>query len=194
TTLYRKPTDRYTYLHSSSFHPEHTTKSIVYSQALRYNHICSDPQDRDAKLGDLQNAFLRLQYPPCMINEQINKARRIPRDNLLQDRSKGPNDRTPLVVTYSPQVKPLTRMVNYLQTILDKNTTLSKALGGRPDQDFRHDQAYRLLLSTLPCSQALQVLAKSQEQRAAPCGQDGDNGLQVSCGAPDLKEPRGQRG
>ncbi|KAJ7326791.1 hypothetical protein JRQ81_016550, partial [Phrynocephalus forsythii] len=34
-----------------------------------------------------------------MIKEQINKARRIPRDNLLRDRSKGPNDRTPLVVT-----------------------------------------------------------------------------------------------
>ncbi|KAJ7345904.1 hypothetical protein JRQ81_001854, partial [Phrynocephalus forsythii] len=82
---------------------EHTTKSIIYSQALQYNHICSDPQDRDSKLKNLQNAFLRLQYPPHVIKEQINKARHIPRDNLLQDRSKGSNDRTPLVVTYSPQ-------------------------------------------------------------------------------------------
>ncbi|KAJ7329902.1 hypothetical protein JRQ81_016076, partial [Phrynocephalus forsythii] len=63
-----------------------------------------------------------------MIKEQINKARCIPRDNLLQDRSKRPNDRTPLVVTYSPQVRPLTHILNDLQPILDKNTSLSKAL------------------------------------------------------------------
>ncbi|KAJ7320458.1 hypothetical protein JRQ81_019969, partial [Phrynocephalus forsythii] len=126
--MYRKLTDRYTYLYSSNFHPEHTTKSIVYSQALRYYCICSDPQDRDSKLRDLQNAFLRLQYLPCMIKEQINKARHIPRDNLLEDRSKGPNDRTPLVVTYGPQVIPLTHILNYLQPIFDRNTSLSKAL------------------------------------------------------------------
>ncbi|KAJ7338771.1 hypothetical protein JRQ81_012673, partial [Phrynocephalus forsythii] len=114
------------------FHHEHATKSIVHSQALRYNHICSDPQDRDSKLRDLQHDFLRLQYPPLMIKEHINKARCIPRNNLLQDRSKGPNDRTPLVVTYSPQVRPLTCILNDLQPILDKNTSLSKALGGRP--------------------------------------------------------------
>nr|XP_048698832.1 uncharacterized protein LOC125633518 [Caretta caretta] len=50
TTLYRKPTDRYSYLHASSFHPDHTTRSIVYSQALRYNRISSNPSDRDKHL------------------------------------------------------------------------------------------------------------------------------------------------
>ncbi|KAJ7316256.1 hypothetical protein JRQ81_002418, partial [Phrynocephalus forsythii] len=40
--------------------------------------------------------------PHYMIKEQINKARHIPRDNLLQDRSKWPNYKTSRVVTYSP--------------------------------------------------------------------------------------------
>ncbi|KAJ7338719.1 hypothetical protein JRQ81_012621, partial [Phrynocephalus forsythii] len=43
-------------------------------QALRCNRICSDSQDRNSKLKDLQNAFLRLQYPPHIVKEQINKA------------------------------------------------------------------------------------------------------------------------
>ncbi|KAJ7329885.1 hypothetical protein JRQ81_016059 [Phrynocephalus forsythii] len=77
-------------------------------------------------------AFLRIQYPPRMIKEQINKARHITRNNLLQDRSKGPDDRTPLVVTYSPQVRLLIYILNDLQPILDKCTSLSKALGSRP--------------------------------------------------------------
>ncbi|KAJ7316306.1 hypothetical protein JRQ81_002468, partial [Phrynocephalus forsythii] len=93
--------------------------------------------DRDSKLKDLQNAFLRLQYPPCMVKERINKARRIPRDNLLQNISKGPNDRTPLVVTCSPQERPLTYILNDLQSILNRNTLLSKTLGGRPIIAYR---------------------------------------------------------
>ncbi|CAM4529104.1 unnamed protein product [Lepidochelys olivacea] len=79
TTLYRKPTDRYSYLHASSFHPDHTTRSIVYSQALRYNRICSNPSDRDKHLQDLCQAFLQLQYPPAEVKKQIDRARRVPR-------------------------------------------------------------------------------------------------------------------
>ncbi|KAJ7316990.1 hypothetical protein JRQ81_003152 [Phrynocephalus forsythii] len=146
TSLYQKTTDWYTYLHSSSFHPEVTTKSIVYSQALRYDFICSDPQDRDSKLNDLQNAFLRLQHPPQIVKEQINKVRRKPRSNLLQDRSKGPNERTPLVVTYSPQVRPLTCILNDLQPIHNKNTPLYKALGGRPILAYRQPPKLKQIL------------------------------------------------
>ncbi|CAM5157467.1 unnamed protein product [Eretmochelys imbricata] len=105
TTLYRKPTDRYSYLHASSFHPDHTTRSIVYSQALRYNRICSNPSDRDKHLQDLCQAFLQLQYPPAEVKKQIDRARRVPRSYLLQDRPNKENNRTPLAVTFSPQLK-----------------------------------------------------------------------------------------
>ena len=40
TKLYVKPTDRQSYLHSKSEHPNSTKKSIAYSQALRFNKIC----------------------------------------------------------------------------------------------------------------------------------------------------------
>ncbi|XP_074828142.1 uncharacterized protein LOC141998984 [Natator depressus] len=125
TTLYQKPTDRYSYLHASSFHPDHTTRSIVYSQALRYNRICSNPSDRDRHLQDLYQAFLQLQYPPVEVKKQIDRARRVPRSHLLQDRPNKENNRTPLAVTFSPQLKPLQRIIKDLQPILKDDPTLS---------------------------------------------------------------------
>ena len=41
TDLFIKPTDRHQYLHYSSSHPEHTKRSIVFSQGLRVSRTCS---------------------------------------------------------------------------------------------------------------------------------------------------------
>ena len=45
TDLYIKPKDRHQYLHYSSSHSVHTKQSIVYSQTLRFNRICSVEAD-----------------------------------------------------------------------------------------------------------------------------------------------------
>nr|XP_048695288.1 dnaJ homolog subfamily B member 13 isoform X5 [Caretta caretta] len=167
TTLYRKPTDRYSYLHASSFHPDHTTRSIVYSQALRYNRICSNPSDRDKHLQDLCQAFLQLQYPPAEVKKQIDRARRVPRSYLLQDRPNKENNRTPLAVTFSPQLKPLQRIIKDLQPILKDDPTLSQVLGDRPVLAYRQPRNLKQILTnnhiphnrttnpgTYPCNKA----------------------------------------
>ena len=41
STVRVKPTDRHQYFHYSSSHPEHTKRSIVFSQTLRVSRICS---------------------------------------------------------------------------------------------------------------------------------------------------------
>ncbi|XP_074924975.1 uncharacterized protein LOC142047212 [Chelonoidis abingdonii] len=148
TTLYRKPTDRYAYLHASSFHPGHITRSIVYSQALRYNRICSNPSDRDQHLQNLHQAFSKLQYPHEEIRKQINRARRVPRSLLLQDKPKKETNRTPLAITYSPQLKPLQRIIRDLQPILDNDPTLSQVLGGRPILAHRQPANLKRILTS----------------------------------------------
>ena len=42
TELYVKPTDTHPYLHASSCHVSHCKKLIPFSQALRFNRICSE--------------------------------------------------------------------------------------------------------------------------------------------------------
>ena len=45
TDLYVKPTDTHQYFDYTSSNPEHTKKSIVYSQTLRLRRICSFETD-----------------------------------------------------------------------------------------------------------------------------------------------------
>ncbi|XP_073212655.1 uncharacterized protein [Lepidochelys kempii] len=145
TTLFRKPTDRYSYLHASSFHSDHTTQSIVYSQALRYNRICSNPSDRDKHLQDLYQAFLQLQYPPAEVKKQTDRARRVPKSHLLQDRPNKENNRTPLAVTFSPQLKPLQRII---KDILKDDPSLSQIFGDRLVLAYRQPPNLKQILTS----------------------------------------------
>ncbi|XP_048698400.2 uncharacterized protein LOC125633326 [Caretta caretta] len=148
TTLYRKPTDHYSYLHASSFHTDHITRSIVYSQALRYNRICSYPSDRDKCLQDFYQAFLQLQYPPAEVKKQIDRARRGPRSHLLQNRPNKENNRTPLAIIFSPQLKPLQRIIKDLQPILKDDPSLSQILGDRPVLAYRQAPSLKQILTS----------------------------------------------
>ena len=93
--LFRKPTDASRYLEFSSFHPRHTFRSIVYSQALRYRRIVND--DYILKLSWF---IERLSYPVDIIKEVISDVRSKPR--LLDYRSKNENPAvfTPWIITF----------------------------------------------------------------------------------------------
>ena len=55
TDLYIKPTDRHQYLHYTSSHPEHTKKSVVYSQTLRLSRICSEKKDLKKRICEMKS-------------------------------------------------------------------------------------------------------------------------------------------
>ena len=44
-SVYYKETDTHNYLHFSSFHPDHCTRAIPYSQFLRLRRLCSDDDE-----------------------------------------------------------------------------------------------------------------------------------------------------
>ena len=58
-----KPMDRHQYLHFMSSHPNHTKRSIVYSQALRVSKICSRECDFRKHISEMKTWFLRRVYP-----------------------------------------------------------------------------------------------------------------------------------
>ncbi|OCT98790.1 hypothetical protein XELAEV_18011024mg [Xenopus laevis] len=111
TSIYRQPTERRTFLRNDSSHPKHIRKSIIYSQAIRYNCICSDPTDWDTWL-------------------QIKRAVSIPRENN--------NNRVPLVVTYNPHLESLCKAIMELQPILLNDKRLHNIFPEPPLLAYRH--------------------------------------------------------
>ena len=103
--LYKKPTDRNQYLLTSSCHPIETTKNVPFSLAMRINRICTYSETRDKRLIELKNMLLDREYKEGMINNAINRAKAIPREQAIrQVVHTTPVKRPIFVVTYDPRL------------------------------------------------------------------------------------------
>ena len=112
TDLYSKQVDSHQYLHYNSCYVEHIKKSIVYGQTLRLRRICSERKDLKPHVKDLKGWFLRRTYPQQIVEEQVDRAIRLPleHDNQQNELENG----IPLVVTYNSTYR-------NLSTTLQKN-------------------------------------------------------------------------
>ena len=63
TDLHIKSTDKYQYLHYTSAHPDHTKRSIVFSEALRVSRTCYNNTDFERHLDDMKPWFQARSYP-----------------------------------------------------------------------------------------------------------------------------------
>ena len=114
TKVYVKPTDRQSYLHSKSEHPNSTKKSIAYSQALRFNKICYNRSDLHNNCKRLLNTLTKRGYNKKDTTTQINRAISVPRNELLNKIKTSNTESLPPTVTYN-------RTLTDLKTIIDKN-------------------------------------------------------------------------
>ena len=73
TDLHIKATDRHMYLHYTSSLPYHTKRSIVYSQALRVNTICSFENDFIRHRNEIKFCFFDRGYPKTLIDTDVSK-------------------------------------------------------------------------------------------------------------------------
>ena len=114
TKMHVKTTDRQSYLHSKSEHPNSTKRSIVYSQALRLNKICYNRSELHNNCKRLLNTLTTRGYNKTDTTTQIKRAISIPRNELLNKIKTSNTERLPLTVTYN-------RTLPDLKTIIDKN-------------------------------------------------------------------------
>ena len=123
TDLFCKPTDTHQYLHKKSCHPWHTKKAIPYGQALRFRRICSEDRQFQERVGELAGWLKERGYEESLVNEQIDRVRRLDRTTLLANSGNRTNDqgrgeRVPLVATYHPALNSLGKVARRLHPML----------------------------------------------------------------------------
>ena len=115
TDLYIKPTDRHQYLHYSSSHPDHTRKSIIFSQTLRLSRLCSKEIDFVKHKEEMKTWFLKRGYPESIIQSELDKVKF---KRQRSARKEGITKGVPLVITYHPLLKSVGNIIrNHLSYI-----------------------------------------------------------------------------
>ena len=83
TDVFVKCNGTHQYLHATSCHVYHSKKFMPYSQALRFNRICSKNQFFDKRCNDVEVWLKTRGYNEKLVRQQILKAKKYRRTELL---------------------------------------------------------------------------------------------------------------
>ena len=147
TDLYVKPTDSHQYLQSSSHHPFHCKKGIPYSQALRLSRIYSETNSFDKCCNDLERFLLERGYSSKLVWKEILRARKIPRNELLdKEESQGNDSKLTFNVTYYSVFRHLKNQLKELHVILACNEAHKNVFPEVPIIGFKNNKNLKLHL------------------------------------------------
>ena len=107
--LYVKPTGRHQFIHYTSSRPDHTKRSIVFSQELRVSRICSEKSDFLKHLEKMKSWFLVRGYPEYLIESDVKKVK-FASKNRNTKRAKS-FKAIPFVMTYHPKLNSLKEII-----------------------------------------------------------------------------------
>ena len=126
--------DTHQYLDYTSSHPEYTKKSIVYSQTLRLQQICSFEIDFLKRKNEMKSWFPKRGCPERLIEKEMKKVKFNHSHFIGKHSKKG----IPLVVTYHPLLKSLSKIIskNYLH-LLYKDEEVKRVFTPGPMISFR---------------------------------------------------------
>ena len=138
TSLYTKPTDTHQYLHVKSCQRAVRKKSILYSEAVRIKRRCSEKEDLQHKLGDLESWLVNRSYRADSARGEIQRLGSIDRQILLQKCPKIQKDSVMLVLTFHPALYIIFKILKSSHRIIEKLQTLKATLPKSPRAAFRN--------------------------------------------------------
>ena len=104
TSVFRKKTDRNSFLNFSSYHPPSLKKGLPYSQLLRIRRICSTDAVFEEQAAELCTRFKAKGYSTNNLDDSLRKVRNLRRDNLLMPKTLVGTNKSNIVcaTTFSP--------------------------------------------------------------------------------------------
>ena len=141
TTLYKKPTDRQSYLHPNLQYPRSLKESITYSQALRAKRICSTNSKFEAHINTIKDQFVKCGYEETFIENQIEKVAKLDRSVLLAEKNKSKKILCfPLSVTYNRTFPNIKNILQQHWNLLKRVTVSEETFQPTPILVFRRNR------------------------------------------------------
>ena len=165
TTLYKKPTDKQSFLHHKSYHPASTKKSIPFSQALRLSRICSDENDYMNQLEELKSKFTQRGYPCEDITSQFNKASNIDRKETHIYKEKSNKKCLVFSTTFNKNLPNTRQCFDENWHLLSINPVISKVFKEKPVVAHRRNDNLRKLIGQNKVSGNKKILLHTTKDR-----------------------------
>ena len=137
TDVFIKSTDSHQYLHHSSCHPGACKKSNPFAQAMRLRRICSKSCFFEERVRDLVKFLVERGYRKAYVEGQVDKVRRMTRDEVLSKSNQPRSTKTPFVVTYHPRLPDISKILRELHPILESSDRCKNAIKDVPFVAFR---------------------------------------------------------
>ena len=134
TDLHVKPTDRHQYFHFSSAHPNHTKRSLVFSQTLSMSRLCSNESDFERNKEKMRSWFVKREYPEKLIDSEIRNIK----FNIKETNNKNKSQNgVPLAVTYHPLLDSLSGIIRKSLYLLNMDQKFKEVFSSQLMVSFR---------------------------------------------------------
>ena len=165
TSLYTKPTDRNAYLHHESYHHPKQIANIPYGQFLRVKKICSTEEDTNQAMERIEKKFLERGFPKSLTETQRRRAEESNRMDLLTEKEKQRNARTPFTTTYNHHHPPIQQIINAHWPILQTSKRTATALTDPPVVAYRRNKNLRDILGQTHLSRGKKIVKSTKPDR-----------------------------
>ncbi|CAH2284476.1 Hypothetical predicted protein, partial [Pelobates cultripes] len=154
-SLFSKPTDRNTILHSNSAHPKPLIDSIPYAQYRRVIRNNSDNKVMQTQIDEMTDKFLERGYRKQLLDKALEKAQ-----NAHAEKESMTPPRLVFPITYHNKANQVANIVRKNWNMLSLDTTLPPIFKEPPMICYRRNKNLRdLLVNTDP------VRSYQQEQK-----------------------------